>query len=239
MAHNMGIDLVLMLVDKECLDKILTQSWNSLYSQLEKGVMRELRPSHDPRLKRSFDIDIEAEILDWLDTITTGHEGSVFEVLRELENGCEGLLLLMQWASPGAWEVWEGRAYLYLDVALQRVIEDNTDLYSQSTWSEVFSRLNGLPEDEFSESVCLDWMERRKELGETLDESEDPKIVPTYEAHNRATRLFVHAVTTLHSNPDYVGILGREHLEPEKWGHGKWNLQNFLTDSARGSKTTP
>ena len=129
----MGIDLVLMLVDKECLEKILTQPWNRLYSQLEKGVMRELRPSHDPRLKRSFDIDIEAEILDWLDTIPTGHEGSVFEVLRELENGCEGLLLLMQWASPGAWEVWEGRAYLYLDVALQRVIEDNTDLYSQST----------------------------------------------------------------------------------------------------------
>ena len=43
----------------------------------------------------------------------------------------------MQWASPGVWEVWEGRADFYLDVMLQRVIEDNIDLYSQSTWSEV------------------------------------------------------------------------------------------------------
>ena len=57
------------------------------------------------------------------------------------------------------------------------------------------ARLAGLPEDEFAESVCLDWMDRRKELGETLDEKEDPKIVPTYEAHNRASRTLVHAIT--------------------------------------------
>jgi len=235
----MGIDLVLMLVDQNCLEKILRQPWSSLYSDLEQGQLRGLRPPHEVRLKRSFDIDIEAEILDWLDTTNILSEGSVIEVLKRLENGSEGLLLLMQWASPGAWEVWEGRAYLYLDVALQRVIEDSADLYSESTWAEVYSRLNGLPENEFSESVCLDWMERRKELGETLDESEDPKIVPTYESHDRATRLFVHTVTLLHSHANYVAVLGREHLDPDKWGHGDWNLRNLLSDAARGSKTTP
>ena len=31
-------------------------------------------------------------------------------------------------------------------------------------------------------------MERRKELGETMDEKEDPRIVPTFEAHDRLPR---------------------------------------------------
>jgi hypothetical protein len=91
-------------------------------------------------------------------------------------------------------------------------------------------RLAGLPEDEFSESVCLDWMERRKELGETLDEKEDPKIVPTYEAHDRASRLLVHAVSRWRGEGDLVGVLGREHLPAGEWGHGRWNLASFLNE---------
>ena len=46
-------------------------------------------------------------------------------------------------------------------------------------------KLANLPEDEFADRVCIDWMERRKQLGETIDEKEDPKIIPTFEAHTR------------------------------------------------------
>ena len=49
-------------------------------------------------------------------------------------------------------------------------------------------RLAGVSQEEFAERVVLGWMDRRKELGETLDETQDPKIVPTFEAHTRASR---------------------------------------------------
>ena len=122
-------------------------------------------------------------------------DGSVREVLMEIENGEEGLLQFMQFASPGNWECWEARSYLYLDVALDRKIEDRNDLYSMATWETLVSRLANIPEDEFADKVCIDWMDRRKQLGETLDEKEDPKIIPTYEAHTRKSKLLVHAVT--------------------------------------------
>ena len=134
----------------------------------------------------------------------------------------------MQYASPGSWEVWEGRAFLYLDVAMGEPIPHVDDLYSEETWNETTRRLAGIPEDEFAEAVCLDWMGRRKELGETLDEKEDPKIVPTYEAHDRSSRTLVHAINRWLAEPDLVGIVGREHLPAKEWGHGPWNLKTFL-----------
>lgn len=224
----MGIELVLLLVDQTSLELLLQKPWNELYNGMEGGVFRDERPSSDHRLKRSFDIDCEAELLDWMDSTKKKSDEPVVQVLKELDDGCEGLLHLMNWASPGSWEVWEGRAFLYLDVALNRVIESSEDLYSESTWDDVRSRLTGIPEDEFAESVCMDWMERRKVLGETLDEKEDPKIVPTYEAHDRATRLLIHALSVLSSNSHLVGVLGREHLKAELWGHGDWNLKHYL-----------
>jgi hypothetical protein len=117
---------------------------------------------------------------------------------------------------------------LYLDVALQRSIDGSEDLYSEQTWTEMYTRLNGIPEDEFAELVCLDWMDRRKELGETLDESKDPKIVPTYEAHSRSCKSLVHTITQSVVQSNLVAIVGREHLDAEHWGHGEWNLLEYL-----------
>ena len=226
----MGIEMVLLLVDEPCLKHLLQQSWKELYHGMEKGLFREQRPAYDSRLKRAFDIDCEAEVLDWMDTIEDEQNGSVLEVLKSLPEGSQGLLHLMEWASPGAWEVWEGRAFLYLDVALKRTISSSEDLYAEETWTQLIQQLNGLPEEEFSESVCLDWMDRRKELGETLDENEDPKIVPTFEAHDRASRALVYTITLCNSKPYLLGILGREHLKADLWGHGRWNLRQYLLD---------
>lgn len=226
----MGIELVLLLVDKPSLEALLQTSWKELYHGMEKGTFRENRPPGDSKLKRSFDIDSEAEILDWMDSVTVDLEGTVLEVLKRVDDGDEGLLHLMKWSSPGAWEVWEGRAFLYLDVALERVVQSSEDLYAEQTWADVYSRLKGIPEDEFAEAVCMNWMERRKELGETLDEKEDPKIVPTYEAHDRATRMLIHALNVLNANESFVPVLGREHLKAEQWGHGTWNIKRYLRD---------
>ncbi len=223
----MGIETVLMLVNRKSLDEILDTQWNQVYDLMTNGKMRHLRPEKLPRLNRDFDIDCEAEILDWMETIGQ-REGTVKSVLQDLDDGEEGLLQFMQFASPGSWECWEARSYLYLDVALGREIKDRTELYSIGTWETLVSKLSNLPEDEFADQVCIDWMERRKQLGETLDEKEDPKIIPTYEAHARNSRLLVHAITEWQNSSENIGIVGREHLDAALWGHGEFNLTNYL-----------
>ena len=223
----MGIETVLLLVEQRSLESILKMPWNDVYQGMESGSLRVYRPEKSVRLARLFDIDCEAEILDWMEVIGAKN-GSVREVLQNLDNGEEGLLLLMNYMSLGHWECWEARTYLYLDVALDRVIESRNDLYSSTTWTDLKLKLANLPEDEFADKVCIDWMERRKQLGETIDEKEDPKIIPTFEAHTRNSKLLVHAITTWENTEGVIGIVGREHLEAVNWGHGAHNLSNYL-----------
>ncbi|MEC8341127.1 MAG: hypothetical protein VXZ80_05725, partial [Candidatus Thermoplasmatota archaeon] len=106
--------------------------------------------------------------------------------------------------------------------------EDIHALYTEATWTTVLKRLHGISEDEYAERVVMDWMDRRKALGETLEEAEDPKIVPTFEAHTRAAKALVHTVNRAANEDDLELVVGREHLEAAKWGHGKWNLTAFL-----------
>ena len=86
----MGIELVLLLVDQTSLELLLQKSWNELYNGMEGGVFRDERPTSDHRLKRSFDIDCEAELLDWMDSTKMKSEEPVVKVLKELDDGCEG-----------------------------------------------------------------------------------------------------------------------------------------------------
>ena len=46
---------------------------------------------------------------------------------------------------------------------------------------EVRATLSQMGESEYSEKVCADWMQRRKDLGK-LGRIHDP-IIPTFEAH--------------------------------------------------------
>ena len=163
-----------------------------------------------------------------MDLVECEPEKNVKSSLQNIKDGSEGLLKLMQWASPGQWESWEARTYLYLDVALGREIANRDDLYSQSTWNAIIQSLAGIPEEEFAQKVCLDWMDRRKKLGETLDETKDPKIIPTYEAHDRTSRLLVYALTRWNNENGLIGIVGREHMDAQKWGHGDFNIRNIL-----------
>jgi len=224
----MGIETVVLLVDQLCLNSLLKMSWKELYTGMEKGSFRQSRPAGDDKLNRLFDIDCEAEMLDWMDNVDVSPDSNVKTALQEISEGDEGVLKLMQWASPGEWSSWEARTYLYLDVALDREIVNQQDLYSHSTWEDVIEKLSGIPEDEFAQKVCLDWMDRRKELGETLDEKQDPKIIPTYEAHDRTSRLLVHTITKWEQEDSIIGVVGREHMDAEKWGHGENNVLKIL-----------
>jgi hypothetical protein len=118
-----------------------------------------------------------------------------------------------------------------LEAALGREADDIHELYTQAVWRETCERLHGISPDEFAERVVMGWMERRKALGETLDEAHDPKIVPTFEAHTRASKALVHTVNRAVTEAELALVVGREHLEAAKWGHGEWNLSAYLQRS--------
>ena len=217
-----------LLVHGPTLNSLMDHTWSELMQGMDSGSFRDIRPEQDSELTNSFAIDAEAELLDWMEEQKVNETLSTREALASCQDGEEGLLLLMKWASPGQWEVWEGRAFLYLEVALKREVGDIHELYTESVWNDVHANLTGMASEEYSERVVLNWMERRKALGESLDEKDDPKIVPTFEAHTRASKALVYAVNRAAKGDQLQWIVGREHLEAVKWGHGKWNLKTFL-----------
>ena len=217
----MGIEMRLHLVDGTILNSILNMDWSELVSKMESSSLRSLRPAADSKLGRDFDIDSEAEFLDLADNISG--QGTTREVLSK-NSAFDALLKLVEWSSIGHWEAWEGRCFLYIENAIGRQLEHVDDMYTSEVWDELRTNLSQMSESEFAEKVCEDWMNRRKEMGETLDEKKDPRIIPTFEAHDRNSRTLHHAVNV----KGYVQILGREHLDAQLWGHGNWNLGNLL-----------
>ena len=225
----MGLELVLLLVDQPRLATLLEHTWEDVDAAMEAGGLRNSRSMADARLVRPFDIDAEAEWLDWSETQTDVDRSlPVLEGLAACDDGEEGLLHLMRWSSPGAWEVWEGRAFLYFDVLLGREVAHVDDLYAEPTWRDIVAEAGKRTETELIEAVILDWMSRREALGETLDEHRDPRILPTHEAHVRATGALAHALERLTNESHLVGVVGREHLTATAWGHGPWNLTTVL-----------
>ncbi len=221
LAEYMGIEMRLHLVDGAVLKSILDMDWQQLVSDMESSSLREIRPVADSKLGREFDIDCEAEFLDLADNISG--QGMTREVLSK-NSAHDALLKLVEWSSIGHWEAWEGRCFLYIENAIGRELEHVDEMYTLEVWDELRSNLSQMGESEFAEKVCEDWMTRRKEMGETLDESKDPRIIPTFQAHDRNSRTLHHAVNI----SGYVQILGREHLDAHLWGHGEWNLGNLL-----------
>lgn len=227
----MGLEMIGLLVHTPTLNALLDYTWSELMEGMDSGSFRNVRPEQDSELTNSFAIDAEAELLDWMDEQHVDESLTTRQAFASCQDGEEGLLLLMKWASPGQWEVWEGRAFLYLEVALNREVEDIHELYTEQVWDDVHGNLTGIASQEYSERVVLNWMERRKALGESLDEKDDPKIVPTFEAHTRASTSLVYGINLAAGDQELQWIVGREHLEAVKWGHGGWNLKTFLHSS--------
>ena len=97
-------------------------------------------------------------------------------------------------------------------------------------WSQAEAAVVGSQErrEEYSEIVIMDWMRRREELGETLDETKDPRILPTMTSHSKLTKTLHHLFVSCKNNESYEIIVGRDHLNKSKWGHGAWNIANIL-----------
>ena len=97
-------DVILSLIDPKSLDSILSMSLGSIIEGMEKMSLRETRPGSQGLPSRQFDVDLEGEIMEWLDS---GGEINPDLTLEKqdisMEKKTELLLLLCHWSSLGEW----------------------------------------------------------------------------------------------------------------------------------------
>lgn len=222
------VDVMLLLVEREAFDGLCSMPLGELLDGMQRRALRDRRPESDQRFHRAFDVDLEGDVLEWYD----GAEGAdPSRSLREQRispaSACGLALALTRWCSVGEWRCWDARLYLYIEPLLGRGVSAEEFLRPEM-WAEFSDALAKTDRLSYSESVVLDWMSRRQDLGETMEPSEDPRILPTMEAHRTASDS-LHIFLERARREGLSLLIGREYLDP-----GLWKLDSESLDSALG-----
>ena len=98
---------------------------------------------------------------------------------------------------------------MYFEKVLGIKVVNIEELYAKGIWNDLIEKVTEITPQEYSEIVIMDWMRRREELGETLDEKKDPRILPTMTSHNKLTVTLHHLLTKYKKNSNFELILGR------------------------------
>ena len=197
------VDVILRLVDSNALNRLRSMSIEQLVLSFEGGSLSSQRPDGDSRFHRSFSVDVEGDFLEWADK----------------SNGdldAEASLILCDWSTVAEWRCWDGRLFLYIEPLLDGNFDDADEFLNPEIWRRFSLELSNKDRESFSESVILDWMQRRDELGETLNPDEDPRILPTMESHKSLTESLFDFIE-LSNNESLILLIGREYLESEDW----------------------
>ena len=197
------VDVILRLIDSNALGRLRSMSLEQLVLAFESGRLGDERPAGDPRFHRSFSVDIEGDFLEWADK----------------SNGqldADASLILCDWSSVAEWRCWDGRLFLYIEPLLEQRFEDADEFLNTDVWQRFTSELSTKDRESYSESVILDWMQRREGLGDTLNPDEDPRILPTMESHKSLTESLFDFIE-LSKEEGLTLLIGREYLEPKEW----------------------
>jgi hypothetical protein len=210
-------DVILNLVDMSVFRELIAMPLRDLFNKIENQTLRSKRPELDARFHRDFDVDLEGDILEWSDKDLTLDISKpiIMQTISPLELAELGILLA-KWSSKSEWKCWEARLFLYVEPLLTISLDESDDFLSFSTWNNFANALSLTDKKSYSESVVLDWMTRREELGETMEPSEDPRILPTMQAHKSASESLHIFFNNLHSK-DISLLIGREYLESTFW----------------------
>ena len=209
-------DAILQLVDREAFRNFQSMPLGDLLAGMDSQSLRELRPRADLRFHRPFDVDLEGDILEWFDTNQEVDQSETLTNQNLDEDSVSDLALnLAHWCTLVEWRCWEARLFLYVEPQLDREISA-AEFLSYSMWSELSNSLASSDRVSYSESVVLDWMSRRKDLGETMEPSEDPRILPTMEAH-RSSSDSLFTFLERQREEGHSMLIGREYLEPTSW----------------------
>jgi len=175
---------------------------------------------------RDFDVDIEGEILEIFDRVenSNNYQGTLIDYPSELKYDL--LLLFAKWCSIAQWRCWDARLFLYVEPYLRDKVHSTEDFLKPPIWIQFQDTISKLDQVSFTESVVLDWMNRRQKLGETMEPSEDPKILPTMGSHSDLSGSLFNFIT--HSSQQDIELLiGREYLDSECWYLGNDNLGKY------------
>ena len=110
-------------------------------------------------------------------------------------------------------------------------VEDSDDFLVPGVWDQFSEALSRTDRASYSESVVLDWMSRREEMGETMEPSEDPMILTTMESHRTLSESLFNIMES-HRRSEMELMAGREFLEAGRWMLGKTEISE-----AWGSKS--
>ena len=131
------------------------------------------RPELDNRFHREFDVDLEGDILEWSDNNSDLIMSKTISSQSIKDSNIAELTILMaKWCSFAEWRCWDARLFLYIEPMLEYNISNTNDFLKYSLWEDFVSSLSKTDKKSYSESVVLDWMNRREKLGETMEPSE-------------------------------------------------------------------
>ena len=216
------VDVILYLVDRGLLDELMIMSVGEISSAMEAASLRGSRPEADPRFHRDFDIDLEGEVLELIDeSEELDAVGSLAE--KESDSAMELSLLLARWCSTAQWKCWSARLFLYVEPLIQSPLSGEDAFLDYGVWEQFSGALSRTDRSSYSESVVLDWMSRREEMGETMEPSEDPMILPTMESHRTLSESLFNIIESLRGSEMEL-MAGREFLEAGRWMLGSSTL---------------
>lgn len=209
------VDVILRLIDSNTFGRLQSMSIEQLVLAFESGRLGKERPAADARFHRSFSVDVEGDFLEWADT----------------SNGqldAEASLILCDWSSVAEWRCWDGRLFLYIEPILDENFVDTEEFLKLDVWDRLASSLSTIDRQSYSESVIIDWMQRREQLGDTLNPDEDPRILPTMESHKSLTESLFDFME-LYQEEGLNLLIGQDYLDPEEWILNGKKLQEVLS----------
>ena len=204
-------DVILNLVHHSNFKKLVSLPLQELFEKVEDSSLRNYRPELDNRFHRDFDVDLEGDIMEWSDK-TSGlvlSDDLYSQPIKESEIA-ELTILLAKWCSFSEWRCWDARLFLYVEPMLKYNISSPNEFLNFSIWNDFMNSLSKTDRKSYSESVVLDWMSRREELGETMEPSEDPRILPTMNSH-RTSSESLHIFLNSFDSKDISLLIGREY----------------------------
>jgi hypothetical protein len=139
----------------------------------------------------------------------------------------ELLLLMCHWSSAIEWRCWDARLFLYVEPSLDYTVKGTESFLKPGLWSDFSSAISSSDRSSFIESVVIDWMSRRESLGEAMDPSSDPRILPTMESHQILSGGLFDIIEKSRLDGHPI-LLGREYLEARSWYLGDERLEDLI-----------
>jgi hypothetical protein len=220
------VEVILYIVDRHYLSSLLNTPISQLIVMLNNGELRKNRTSAYSDFHRDFDVDLEGELLELFDRNLELFDVDKNILIQHSELKNDIYLILAKWASTAQWSCWDARLFLYVEPYIDSSITGVSDFLRPGIWNQFQDAVSKLDQKMFTESVILDWMNRREKLDETMEPSEDPMILPTMNSHNNLSKSLFNFIK-YSKNHNFDLLLGREYLDSELWHIGQKSLHEL------------